>query len=492
MKIPLDRQSDQALYLQIRDRLKHLIQSGVLSSGQQLPSIRGLAESIQVNKLTVIEAYGMLEAEGLIFARQGAGYFVSTLETPAPNLASTFAPAQSVVIAEQSCCSFYRVYTTMLEARRAQDVIDFGLGFPHPPADLSRIARRAMTEVSETLFHYDHPQGQQPLRQQIAQMLIQLGLPVSAEDLIVTAGSQQGLFLALHHYVRPGDWVVVESPTYYGVLSILENLGARVIGIPMTAEGMNLDLLEQYLRSHRPKLIYTISTLHNPTGITTTQTHRQHLLTLAEQYECPILEDNAYEGLNFAAVPPPIKAIDQQGWVTYVGTFSKTIMPGLRVGFMVTNPHNHRALRNQKLLHDLSSSTVSQAIASEYLSSGHYRRHLHHLQTTYLQNRNAMLRAMEQSFPAEATWTIPEGGLFLWVQLPGQVAIPEVCQTAIAQGIAISDSSIFFPGKEGYPALRLSFLHSIEDIERGIFILGNLLKQSLCSPTRSPRPQAVA
>lgn len=491
MKIPIDRQSGTPLYLQIRDRLKHLIQSGVLPPGHQLPSIRGLADAIQVNKLTVIEAYGMLEADGLIQARPGSGYFVSQSLCASPSLEATFAPAQSVIIPQHPCGSFCRFYTGFTEANRHPDMIDFGFGVPQPPEDLTRIARRAMSNMEDRLFHYSQPQGELTLRQQIAQQLVQLGLEVSADDLIITTGSQQGLFLALHHFVRPGDWVVVESPTYAGTLAVLDTLGARVIGIPMTAEGMNLELLEQYLKSHRPKLIFTISTFHNPTGITTTQAHRQQLVALAEQYECPILEDNAYEGLNFEPVPPPIKAFDREGWVTYLGTFSKTLMPGLRVGYIVTHRHNHQAFLSRKLLYDLHSSTVSQAIVSEYLASGHYRRHLNRLRVTHLQSRNAMLQAMERHFPEEATWTVPQGGLFLWVQFPECISIPALCREAIAQNVAIFDSSVFFPGQRGYPALRLSFLHSAEDIERGAIVLGDLLKRSL-QPARNAHSQAVA
>jgi len=189
---------------------------------------------------------------------------------------------------------------------------------------------------------------------------------------------------------------VVETPTYHGALAILENLRAKVIGIPMMVEGMNLELLEQYLCSHRPKLIYTISTLHNPTGITTSQSHRQRLLALAEQYECPLLEDNAYEGLQFEALPPPIKSLDRHDWVIYISTFSKTLMPGLRVGYMVVTGKHYRPILEQKLLHDLHVSTVSQAIVSEVLASGHYRRHLNRLRTNNLQSRNAMLQALER------------------------------------------------------------------------------------------------
>ena len=292
-----------------------------------------------------------------------------------------------------------------------------------------------MKQVTETLFNYDFPQGQETLRQQTAKMLIRLGLEISAKDLIITNGSKQGLSLVMNHYLQPGDWIITESPTYYGTLDIIENIGARIIGIPMQSSGMNLELLEQYLKSHRPKLIYTVSTLQNPTGITTSLQHRQKLLALAEQYQCLILEDNAYEGLNFEPVPPPIKSLDCSDSVIYTGTFSKTLMPGLRVGYLLATGRHYHPLLKQKLFHDLHVSTVSQAIVSEYLASGHHRRHLNHLRTSNLSSRNAMLQALEKYFPDEATWTVPNGGLFLWVQLPPEISLASLAHQAWSENV---------------------------------------------------------
>jgi len=288
----------------------------------------------------------------------------------------------------------------------------------------------------------------------------------------------QGLSLAVHYYIKPGDWVIVESPTYHGMLSLLCGMGARVIGIPMTAEGMNLELLEQNLYTYRPKLIFTISTLHNPTGITTSQSHRSSLLRLAERYSCVILEDNAYEGLNFEPVPAPIKALDKQNIVTYVGTFSKTLMPGIRVGYLVVTGQHYQPLMERKLLNDLHVSTVSQAIVSEYLASGHYRHHLAHLQTHHRQRRNMMLSALKRHFPTSASWTVPNGGIFLWVQMPAGLPMSEICQKSISQNVFIAEGMPFFPGQQGYPALRLNFSLSPDEIERGISVLGELLKGS--------------
>lgn len=473
VRIPLNRQSSHPIYLQIRDWISRLIQSGTLQSGERLPSIRVLAKHVQVSPLTVTEAYSVLEGDGLVYARQGSGYFV-TATTASSRTA--FAPVQDVIIDEQHEQGFIDQFTASLQAQAQGELIDFSSGFPRPQCldSIRKIARRAMTQAGESLFRYGFPQGEPVLQQQIAKLLVQQGLNVAPEQIIITNGSEQGLSLAFHHYVKPEEWVIVEAPTYHGAIAILKQLGAKVIGIPMTAGGMNLELLEQYLRSHRPSLIYTISTLHNPTGLTTSQAHRSTLINLAKQYDCPVLEDNAYEGLNFEPVPPPIKALDQHHLVTYLGTFTKTLMPGLRVGYMVVTGEQYHAILEQKLLHDLHVSTVSQAILSEYLASGYYRRHLNCLRLQNQQRRNVMLEALKRYFPPQASWTVPQGGLFLWVHLSDGLPMQQICAQA-SHRILVSSGSAFFPDQKGYCALRLNFSLPPEEIQTGIAILGNIL-----------------
>lgn len=492
MNILLDRKSHKPIYLQIRDRISRLIKSGALQTGERLPSIRSLANKLQVNKLTILEAYSVLEADGIIFARQGSGYFINQINIHSTNMKSTFAPAQNVIIPEQAASSFFEQHISSIQAQTQVGMINLSHGLPRPPQDIALIGRRALTKSIDSLFAYDTPQGQLTLRRQVAQMLVQKGLEVTSENLIITNGSEQALSLAMNYYLQADDWVIVEAPTYHGAIAILENIGAKIIGIPMNGEGMNLELLEQYLESHRPKLIYTISTLHNPTAITTTQSHRQQLLALAEKYQCPILEDNAYEGLTFEGeleaetepqgktLPAPIKALDRQDLVNYVGTFSKTLIPGLRVGYMVVTGKHYQALVERKLFNDINTSNFSQAIVSEYLASGHYRRHRKKLQSENLISRNIMLQAMERYFPDEARWTIPQGGLFLWVQLPENISIPEIRYQAVKENVLFASGSAFFPNKQGYPGMRLSFSNVSEsEIDLSVSILGKLLKKNL-------------
>lgn len=482
MKIPLDRQAKKPVYLQIRDRIQHLIRGGHLLPDTQLPSIRKLAQTVKVNKLTVLEAYSVLEADGLVRAKQGAGYFINSPELSAAKLATplppaSFNPAQEVLIPQQSTPSVHAVYRATLQSHNQPDVINFSQGFPLPTGvdDLQRIARRAMKETA-TFFGPGHPQGEVGLRIQIAQLLIQQGLEISPENLIVTNGSMQSLSLLVEHFVSAGDWVIVEAPTYHGFLSVLQKRNAKIIGIPMTAQGVNLELLAQYLESHRPKLIYTISTLHNPTGITTCTAHRRKLLALAEQHDCLVIEDNAYEPLSFDITPPPIKAFDTTDRVIYVGTFSKTLMPGLRVGYMAVTGKETLALTDCKLLHDFRTSAASQSIVQEYLSSGHYRRRLNQMRTLHRDRRDYTVQALLRHLPAGVTWTVPEGGTFLWVQLPDTISVTDVCTAVAMRKVLVGAGTAFFPIDQGYPALRINFSMPPGTTERGIQILGDILR----------------
>lgn len=492
MKIPLNRQAKTPIYLQIRDRISHLIQAGHLEPNTQLPSIRALAETANVNKLTVLEAYSVLEADGLVRAKKGAGYFINPpthasvdsrieLERGAESLPkSNFNPVQNVIIPTQGINSFPDIYAASLHSHTRKDYIDFGLGFPQPLGleDLTRIARRAMKEA-HTFFHPGDPQGDSDLRGQITQLLIQQGLEISPDNLLVTSGSMQSLSLLSEHFVSPGDWVIVEAPTYHGFLSILQQRGAQIIGIPMTPHGMNLDLLSRYLQSHRPRLIYTMSSLQNPTGITTSAEHRRKLLALAEEYDCLVIEDNAYEPLSFETTPPPIKAFDTTHRVIYVGTFSKTLMPGLRIGYTAITGSQRKPLTERKLLHDFHISAASQAIVKEYLSSGHYRHRLNKVRKLHRDRRDGMIENLVRYFPSEVTWTVPNGGTFLWIQLPDSLSLSQVCSAAAVQKVLVGSGAAFFPTKQGYPAMRLNFSLPPEDTERGVKILGRILKKAI-------------
>ena len=224
MKIPLDRKSRKPIYLQIKDKISRLIKSGALQPEEHLPSIRSLANNLQVNKLTILEAYSILEADGIIFSRQGSGYFVNKLNinsTNSTNLKSTFAPVQKVIISESVGNSFFDIHMSAVQAQVNEKIINFSYGLPRPPQDMALIGRRTIINSIDSLFAYDIPHGQEILRRQVAQLLVHQGLEITADNLIITSGCHQALSLTMQYYLQKDDWVIVESPTYHGAISIL-------------------------------------------------------------------------------------------------------------------------------------------------------------------------------------------------------------------------------------------------------------------------------
>ena len=199
-----------------------------------------------------------------------------------------------------------------------------------------------------------------------------------------------------------------------------------------------------------------------------------------------MIEDNAYEPLSFEITPPPIKALDTTDRVIYVGTFSKTLMPGLSVGYMAVTGKEHSALTNRKMIHDFRTSMASQAIVKEYLSSGHYRRRLNQMRTLHRDRRDCMVQALVRHFPLSATWTVPEGGTFLWIQLPDAIALQPLCHAAAKRKVLVGSGAAFFPKNQGYPALRLNFSLPPEETERGIQVLGEILQDMLKQTRNSP------
>lgn len=202
VKIPLDRKSRKPIYLQIKDRISRLIKSGALQPEERLPSIRCLAENLQVNKLTILEAYSILEADGVVFARQGSGYFVNQLNIISTNMKSTFAPAQNVTISEGAGSSFFDIHMSAVQAQAKEGTINFSYGLPRPPQDIALIARRTITNTADSLFAYDVPHGQAILRKQVAQILVQQGLEVTPENLIITNGCEQALSLTMQYFCK--------------------------------------------------------------------------------------------------------------------------------------------------------------------------------------------------------------------------------------------------------------------------------------------------
>lgn len=483
----LDRDSRTPLYLQIRDRLREMILDGTLSEGSRLPPERKMAAALGVNRSTVVNAYRELAADGLVEARVGRGTtvcrppVVSAVESligeepggiqPHPLIWGEYFVPRS----EGGRDPLLRDLTVLLN--RA-DTISFAAGIPAPELYPLDDFRQAMTHVlntaGQTLLQPCPIEGYYPLRQTIARRMASRGATVRAENILIVTGSQQGLDLIARAFLRIGDEVVVEAPSYLGALQIFGAAGASLLGVPLDGEGMRLDILGNILIRYRPKLIYTLPTFQNPSGSTMAPRRRLRLLELARRYRVPVVEDDPYGELYYTDQDPsPLLALDQEGYVIYLSTFSKILFPGLRLGWVAAPRPVIERLSQIKQLADLHCSTLIQGAVHEFCQRGALDEHLARVRDLYRQRRDAMLSALTAYGPAGLEWDAPQGGFNLWCRLPPGLKARPLMAEAAHQSVALVPGEVFYPDGGGQEEIRLNFsCPPIALIEEGVRRLG--------------------
>ena len=488
MRIPLDRQNPIPLYQQIEDYLRQGILSGSLAADTRLPASRQLARDLGVNRLTVENAYAELESDGLVYSKMGSGTYVlapDPLLTAPKNGQSEPWPLWQQSVAFQGTAITTRARNEMFkQASRHPDPINFasGIGDAHlfPAEDFRKVLQTVMRRDGIAALDYGEPNGHAALRETIAHILASQGLQTQAENVLITAGSQQALSLVSQLLLKPGDVILVESPTYSGALDLFRALGFQVVGIPVDGQGMQVEMLETLLQQYHPKLIYTIPTFHNPTG-TCLSSHRRHqLIILADRYNVPILEDDFVGDLRYEGrAQPALKALDPGGRVIHVSTFSKILMPGLRVGFLVADGPVYTSLVNFKRVNDLATSTLVQRALESYVTVGRYQSHLRRSCQLFRKRRDAMLSAIRRNLPDKIHLDPPQGGLFIWLQLPEKLASEKLLPLAWEEGVSFAPGAGFFPdGVDGEKWLRLNFVAQAPDrIDEGIKRLGKAMKR---------------
>jgi GntR family transcriptional regulator/MocR family aminotransferase len=474
MRIPIDRESDTPIYVQLEQYLRQSIESGLLAPDTRLPAARQFAQDLGISRVTVENAYAMLEADGLVLRRTGSGTFVAA---PATQFAQPGAVGQNgwplwqlELASEQS--------QPQAPAQEPLNVhpnpISFtGFGDPrHFPAnEFQRAIREVIRRDGTAAFSFGDPQGYEPLRATIAHVLASQGLRTSADTVLITTGSQQALALIAQVLLRPGDAVLVEQPTYDVALELFRSLNVKVIGCPTDAWGMQVEQLEPLLQQQHPRLIYTIPNFQNPSGVCMSTARRHQLIALADRYNIPILEDDFVGDLRYdGRVQPALKALDPGGRVIYVGTFSKVLMPGLRIGYLVAEGPIFERLVHLKRVYDLATSTLTQRALEVYMTVGRYQAHIVRSSQIYRKRRDAMLQAIERWLPPGTQVLTPQGGLFMWVRLPEPLSAVALQPLALESGVRYAVGTRFFPRpSEGERFLRLNFATQAQpEIEEGI------------------------
>ena len=488
MRIPLDRQSTEPLYQQIKTHLRQGILSGGLAAETRLPASRQLAHDLGVNRITVENAYSELEADGLIFSRVGSGTYVLPANPlplgPKSSHETSWPLWQENMQANRE--AGYRPGTAdaMLKAAGHPHPISFASGISdtrHFPAEEFRKTIQAVMRRDEiSSMDYGERSGYAPLRESISHILASQGLQTRPENILITAGSQQAIALVAQVILKPGDVILVESPTYSSAIELFRVLGFRIVGIPMDAQGMQVEKLEKLLQQHHPKLIYTIPNFHNPTGTCLNSARRRQLIVLSDRYNVPILEDDFVGDMRYEGrAQPALKALDPGGQVIHISTFSKMLMPGLRVGFLVADGPVYHSLLDFKRLSDVATATLIQRALEAYVTVGRYQAYLRRSCLIFRKRRDAMLAAVERYLPAGTSVEPPQGGLFLWVHLPDNLSTDELLPVACEQGVAFAPGRSYFPeGNTGQDWMRLNFVAPTEEeIEEGIKRLGRTIKK---------------
>jgi len=487
MRIPLDRQSGIPLYQQIGTYLRQAILSGNLSANTRLPASRQLALDLGVNRSTVENAYSVLEAEGLVFSRMGSGTYVlhqdipSTL--PKQNSRSQL-PLWQQIFHNRNISSSSDMVDEMLQDAGHPSPINFASGISDvrqfPSEDFRKTLQSVMRRDQIEALEYGEPNGYAPLREGIAHILASQGLQTRPENILITAGSQQAIYLVSQVLLKPNDTILVENPTYSTALDLFRTLGYQIVAVPMDHQGLQVDKLEKLLQQHHPSLIYTIPNFHNPTGTCLSSARRRQLIVLAEKYNVPILEDDFVGDLRYEGhAQPSLKALDPGCQVIYVGTFSKMLVPGLRVGFIVADGPVYESLLHYKRLSDLATSTLIQRALDAFVTVGRYQTYLHRSCQTFRRRRDTMVDAIRRYLPSDVFFEIPSGGLFIWLRLPGSTAVTELLHPACKEGVAFMPGKHFFvEGFHGDEWMRLNFVSQpVEEINEGIKRLGLAIRK---------------
>ena len=378
----------------------------------------------------------------------------------------------------------------MMAITARPEVISLAGGLPDtstfPPSTYAAVSARIAEESCAKALQYGPTEGLEETKECIEQVMAAEGMRVDRDDMIVTTGGQQVIDLVTKTLIDPGDVIVAEGPTYPGAVPVFHAYQADVVQVDMDADGMKVDLLEETLdrlerEGRRPKFIYTVPTFQNPAGVTMSLPRRRRLVEVAAEREILVLEDNPYGLLRYEGEPlPPLYLLDGGVFVMYLGTFSKILSPGLRLGWVVAPPPVLEKINLGKQEADLCTSTVSQLMVQAYFEHFDWREYVDSLTEIYRERRDAMLDALAKSFPSQAEWTRPAGGLFVWATLPEYIDTTDLLARALRDNVAFVPGSGAYLDGRGRSSMRLNFSGADEtEIREGIRRIGEVVKEQV-------------
>jgi DNA-binding transcriptional MocR family regulator len=451
------------LYVQLADKLALPLQRGILLPGERMPSVRETSLCHALSRNTVVAAYGLLEDRGLIEARPQSGFFVRP-SLPAPqNLNPALAAASCTTPS-----SVLDLIGSVLQAQAHSDYIDLGLACPrgsefYPVVKLGRILRQLLRRHPLMISTYALPPGSPRLRKQIARRGMQLGMALDPDAIVLTHGCLEAIQLALRAVTRPGDTVGLESPTYFNLLPLLAGLGLKVVEIPTDpSHGLAVDAVEALLSAGSLQAIVAMPTIHNPLGCCMPLAAKQRLAQLVNRYQVPLIEDALYAELQFSPqLSPTVKAFDQDGWVIICASYTKTLAPDFRIGWMEGGRYTE-AIKRLKFTSSVAESEVLAEAVGLFLESGGYDHHLRALRRRYAKQVAQVRSQIALHFPPGTRATSPVGGFLIWLELPGKIDAEQLFQRALSEKICIIPGLLSSPSGRFRHALRLSCCYPLD------------------------------
>lgn len=440
-------------YQRIAAQIKQHIALGAWRPGERLPSLREQMQQTGTSLITVSHAYQLLEREGVICVRPQSGYYLAEAPPREPQPPPGDPSDESV--------DFNGAIFDVLQASCRPDVVAFGSAFPDPGLFPQHPLNRALTRVSSSataISVIDNlPPGNRALRAAIARRYAQQGMAINADEIVITAGALEALNLSLSVVTAPGDYVIVESPCFYGALQALQRLRLKPVAIPSSVtEGLDLDALEQALKRWPVKACWLMTTLQNPIGYTLSEEKKRRLVALLAHYNVVLIEDDVYQELYEGNTRPlPARAFDTAGNVLHCASFSKCLVAGFRIGWVAAGPYA-RKIQQMQFMSTLSTSSPMQLAVVEYLASQRYDSHLKRLRQTLAVRKQQAYEILVRHLPDDVVVHIHPGGYFLWLALPPDIAASTLYEQALRANISIAPGTMFTPHRDGEHFVRIN------------------------------------
>lgn len=469
------KSSSIPLNQQITEHIKQKIMAGEWTVGFKLPPQRALAEHFQVNRSTIVTALEELIADGLVESKRGSGTQVANNTW---NILASDPPDWTHYVQSGIHAPNLAIIQEVNKAEADPAVIRLGTGELSPELlPIENMKKTMQLKQHQPLaLGYIEPKGSLSLRQSVSDYLKPKGIDASPDSILIVSGAIQALQLIAVGLLKRGATILHETPSYLNSIHVFQSAGMKLLGIPLDEAGMEAKSIGRLKRQYDGALLYTIPSFHNPTGKVMSKERRQELLEISQRESLPIIEDDVYGELWFdEQPPPPLKADDRQGNVLYVGSVSKTLSPGLRIGWLVGPEPVITRLADIKMQTDYGSSSISQHLVEEWLRSGMYQEFISQTRQKLKERRDFTLGLLTKYFASIATWDIPKGGFYIWLKLNGEISVRKLFDLALKEGILLNPGIVYDKMDQNHFRISYSYA-SKEELEKGLRRLSEIIK----------------